>query len=786
MRRNRKKQIMAASAAMMIAMSGSIYAYADAQRLSIDDYVAGIHESDLLFERKFKELHTDNPIGDHRQPDVDASGLPAAFDLRDVDGKNYVSGVKDQSYWSTCWSFSTVAAAETSLAYEMGYDFSASEDNSQFNLSEHHLAWFARFHLPEDAEYTDQDGEGFYAYFRENDDASAATERVLYAGGFAEYAAGLFSSGAGPVLESEVPYAPMTDVNYDKVCLVAIDVPEDGTLEKENMIVERYDPTENTVEEITKQWEEKGYQALDYDTVVLLYWAAGTDVSSEGLNGKKVCVAFYETREGDWTIDESQHFISDYHMTDCNLLPYPALMDNNGAYIFNQAGIDAIKSELVHGRAVSVAYKCDAYTPDYERPKDEPAYIVFLDEDGNPSDDSRAPIWAHYTYDCEYDPSDPNSVNKFVLSDHCVCVVGYDDNFPKEYFLDPNGTIGGDGAFLVKNSWGCDYEDDPDYNWTWGSGGTGYFWLSYYDQSLGSPISFDFDTTGETEGIYDNVDMYDYLPTVVPSAALFDEDVYMADIFEAEENCSVRFIGFESARAKTDVEYKVYLLNEDAESPVDGVLLAETSEHLNYAGFHMADLGKDVAIPEGYKYSVVVKAQIDGSSTINYTEDLNEAGVEFYEIRDVVNAYIKTVVNHGESFVGTDLTDNEAWTDWADIVERLKSDNKDFNNDGFDYDNFPIKSYPQVGIVDEAEFENSKVALEAANDAKIEPAPYEGTDPGMSTPDEGNPAQPNGNDIETSLIGRIPWQAKALCGVIAAITCITMVVIVSQVLKKKK
>ena len=203
----------------------------------------------------------------------------------------------------------------------------------------------------------------------------------------------------------------------------------------------------------------------------------------------------------------------------------------------------------------------------------------------------------------------------------------------------------------------------------------------------------------------------------------------------------------------------------------------------------MADIGKDVAIPGGCRYSVVLKAQIDGSSIINYTEDLSEAGVEFYNIRDVVTAYVKTEVNHGECFVGTDLEDNEAWTDWADIVARLKSDNKDFNDDGFEYDNFPIKSYVQVGVVDEEEFENSKAALAAANEAGIEQAPDEGNDNEISAP--ADPEQPDSPEIGTSISEKIPWQAIALCGVVIVLICIgvavaaVILVIVALVMKKK-
>ncbi|MCE5269138.1 MAG: lectin like domain-containing protein [Planctomycetaceae bacterium] len=63
-----------------------------------------------------------------------AVNYPSSYDLRNVSGTNYVTSVKNQGSWNTCWTFATYASLESSILKAGG----ATSDFSERNLAYRH------------------------------------------------------------------------------------------------------------------------------------------------------------------------------------------------------------------------------------------------------------------------------------------------------------------------------------------------------------------------------------------------------------------------------------------------------------------------------------------------------------------------------------------------------------------------------------------------------------------------------------------------------------------------
>ncbi|WP_218958892.1 lectin like domain-containing protein [Eggerthella guodeyinii] len=526
-----------------------------------------------------------------------SEALPPTYDLRD---EGLVTPVKLQNPWGTCWSFGAIAACETSIMSELGWNADAGQ---VLDLSELHTAWFAYTPLADDA--GSQAGEGRHS-------TSSDPNAILNEGGMLYTVTSVLSSGIGPVLESDAPYRNKAgDVEY-------VERPTDGA---------RF--------------------------------------------------PYCYSAEGDWSVPEDQRFAQVMELEESCVLPSPASKDADGAYRYDPAGTDAIKGELKEGRAVEIAFAADQSKPNQA----DPAKYI------NANDNA----WAHYTYDADAEAT------------HAVAIVGWDDAYGADNFLEGHQPPG-DGAWIVKNSWGSSSESFPNgFEGTpingWGVDGEGYFYLSYYDRSISVPESFDFYTEGfepDAEAGYYFVNQYDYMPSDGVAAIQKDEEVAMANVFEAEENQLVRSLSCETASPNTTATYELYRLNDGFENPTDGELLTAESRTYEYGGYHRIQLDEGgFPLEKGQRFSVVVTLrQADGQYAVLTDRALNEEGLEKVnenlpeEDKGIV--YSVGVVNPGESC----LLEDGVWTDWADDVAAIKAKAvEETGTSTFDYDNFALKAY---------------------------------------------------------------------------------------------
>ncbi|MBR6024037.1 MAG: hypothetical protein IK044_03620 [Methanobrevibacter sp.] len=160
---------------------------------------------------------------------------------------------------------------------------------------------------------------------------------------------------------------------------------------------------------------------------------------------------------------------------------------------------------------------------------------------------------------------------------HIVCLVGWDDNYPKENFVE---TPPGDGAFIIKNSWGSD----------WGDGG--YFYISYYDVSIGYLIPSMTFNIQKNNNNYDKI--YQHETTEVKPA----NSSYSMNIYTAEENLMIAAVGL----------YALDVDSYDFTILVNGEEVCELSGSFDYEGYITVELDEFIPVMKGDEFAVISKS----------------------------------------------------------------------------------------------------------------------------------------------------------------------------------
>lgn len=341
-----------------------------------------------------------------------------------------------------------------------------------------------------------------------------------------------------------------------------------------------------------------------------------------------------------WTVDEQYRTVSKAHLRNGRILPSPANWTTNG-YVYDAAAVEQVKEAVYNYGAVAINY----YVALPKSP--EEMKVVWNQEHG-----------AYYT-------SGQNSMN------HGVAIVGWDDNFSKENF----GTVKPpeNGAFLIKNSYGDAASPSLPYDYMNaipnGEGGKdyGYFWISYYDQSLSVPISYEMDV--DADGFdYEHVEQYDYVGISSPLSVnetvtreLLNKLGYtvgnnesVANVFTADDYVTLEAVSAFSSTENSTVKVAVYVGGESG-NPASGTLASQQTVHIDGTGFYTIDLDQPVDLSPGDVYSIV--------QTI--TDDLgnNYLPIEIGATPAVTGVEYVVVSNPGESYI----SNNGQWLDVSAI-----------------------------------------------------------------------------------------------------------------------
>lgn len=221
---------------------------------------------------------------------------------------------------------------------------------------------------------------------------------------------------------------------------------------------------------------------------------------------------------------------------------------------------------------------------------------------------------------------------------HAVMIVGWDDSFSRENFSSSESLRpSGNGAWLVRNSWGS--------TWPYPNG-DGYFWMSYeqYISMIAAMIS------GKAEK---NLKHYGYDALGWISSVGAD---WAANVFQTEDNEVIKEIGFYTT--DNNAEYDMYVYDLGTSKPSSPVpsntnnpLFSSKNNSVTYSGYHTRKLDNPVTIAKGHYFSVVIRME---------TVDYYSTAVEYY-----ASYYYPAVVHSGESYFSSS-TDTSVPTSWTD------------------------------------------------------------------------------------------------------------------------
>lgn len=231
-----------------------------------------------------------------------------------------------------------------------------------------------------------------------------------------------------------------------------------------------------------------------------------------------------------------------------------------------------------------------------------------------------------WDFDCEKDETYYHGGTG--SANHAITVVGWDDDYPTNKF---KYTPPGNGAWLIKNSWGTRWGDK------------GCYWVSYYDATFGLAENVVFLPPEDGDARYDVVHGHDCsgpgYDTSVNGTPSFDCDL-QAVVFTATWNERLAAVGIWTTLFPNPYEISVYTnvtrhtmsradevecynvetgdgYLPESTSPIEGGGLACTvTGTFSHSGFTTVPLENEISLEPGSSYAIVYRQTGSALSTV--------------------------------------------------------------------------------------------------------------------------------------------------------------------------